>query len=67
MADVGLLDVARKQIEFAREYTWSLISDIADVDWYRTPAGSPTHVAWRWPSMDCASSASGDARKWTPH
>ncbi|MFM2095513.1 MAG: hypothetical protein RIS70_2637 [Planctomycetota bacterium] len=47
MADMGLLDVARKQIEFAREYTWSLISDIADVDWYRTPAGSPTHVAWQ--------------------
>lgn len=41
------LEIARRQIEFARGYTGSLVSDLADEDWYRRPPGAPTHVAWQ--------------------
>jgi hypothetical protein len=41
------LEIARNQIEFARRYTISLLEDIDQTDWFRTPAGSTTHVAWQ--------------------
>jgi len=41
------LEVARKQIEFARGYTRSLIADIEDEQWFTVPAGCVTHVAWQ--------------------
>jgi hypothetical protein len=41
------LEVARKQIEFARGYTRSLIEDVDDALWFTIPAGGVTHVAWQ--------------------
>ena len=41
------LEVARKQIEFARHYTRSLIADFEDALWFTIPAGCVTHVAWQ--------------------
>ena len=40
------LEIAVKQLEFARKYMLSLIADIADEDWFRMPEGV-THVAWQ--------------------
>lgn len=40
-------DIAVKQIQFAREYTQSLLADIADEDWFRIPSGISTHIAWQ--------------------
>lgn len=47
MALDGRLELVRQQIEFARQYTWSLIQDIDDDDWTREVPGCPTHVAWQ--------------------
>jgi hypothetical protein len=41
------LEIAIRQITFAREYTLSLLSDIADDQWFAMPAGAPTHLAWQ--------------------
>ncbi|MBM82113.1 MAG: hypothetical protein CMJ78_16210 [Planctomycetaceae bacterium] len=40
------LEIARKQIEFARDYTLTLLDGIDESDWFRMPEGSPTHLAW---------------------
>jgi len=41
------LTLAIQQIQFARDYTLSLLAGIDDVDWYRLAPGSPTHLAWQ--------------------
>jgi hypothetical protein len=41
------LDLAIKQIQFARNYTLSLISEIDEAEWFAMPPASPTHVAWQ--------------------
>ena len=41
------LEIATKQIEFARHYTQSLIEDIADKEWFRPPSEGTTHIAWQ--------------------
>ena len=41
------LTLALQQIQFARDYTLSLLAEIDDSDWYRLPAGCPTHIAWQ--------------------
>jgi hypothetical protein len=41
------LEIAVKQIEFARKYTLGLIEDIADSDWFRMPTQGVTHVGWQ--------------------
>jgi len=41
------LDLALKQIEFARSYTLSLLADIGPQEWFSMPPGSSTHVAWQ--------------------
>jgi hypothetical protein len=41
------LELACKQIEFARGYTKSLLEDIDDDDWFRCPAEATTHLAWQ--------------------
>ena len=33
------LDIATKQLQFARGYSSSLLADIDDADWFRVPAG----------------------------
>src|SRR5262245_22423610 len=41
------LELAIKQIEFARGYVLSILAEIDEADWFRMPAGCPTHVAWQ--------------------
>jgi uncharacterized damage-inducible protein DinB len=41
------LELAIKQIEFARSITLSLLADIDYADWFRIPDGCPTNVAWQ--------------------
>lgn len=41
------IELARKQIEFARGYTKSLLADIEDDAWFRQPEGCETHIAWQ--------------------
>lgn len=47
MSAQSQLEIARRQIEFAREYTRSLIADVEDQRWFTIPAGCVTHVAWQ--------------------
>ncbi len=42
-----MLDLALKQIEFARSYTLSILAEIGEAEWFVMPAGCPTHVAWQ--------------------
>ena len=41
------LELATDQIKFAREYTLGLLEDVEDADWFRKPAGCPTHIGWQ--------------------
>jgi hypothetical protein len=41
------LTLALQQIEFAREYTLSILAAIDEADWFAMPSGCPTHVAWQ--------------------
>lgn len=41
------LELARKQIAFARDYTHSLIADVEEKLWFTIPDGCVTHVAWQ--------------------
>ncbi len=41
------LQLACRQIEFARSYTKSLLQDIADDQWFRCPSDATTHLAWQ--------------------
>jgi hypothetical protein len=41
------LSLALQQIEFARNYTLTLLADINEDDWFRLPEGCPSHLAWQ--------------------
>lgn len=41
------LDIAIKQIEFARNYTLSLLKDIDEQSWFTMPPGCATHIGWQ--------------------
>ncbi|MDP6443886.1 MAG: DinB family protein [Pirellulaceae bacterium] len=41
------LEIAWRQIEFAREYSTALLEGIEDGEWFATPDSSPTHLAWQ--------------------
>ena len=45
--DDSQIDVARRQIDFARKYTKRLIADVGPDDWFQMPGGSQTHLAWQ--------------------
>ncbi|MCA9120876.1 MAG: DinB family protein [Planctomycetaceae bacterium] len=47
MSDDTKLELARKQIEFARSYTKTLLADLDTDDWFSIPVGSASHVAWQ--------------------
>lgn len=58
MAELAPLELARRQIEFARSYTHTLIDDLEDDLWFVSPSaaggateGEPgpwvTHIAWQ--------------------
>lgn len=41
------LEVAIKQIEFARNYTHSLLKEISHDQWFRQPIEGVSHIAWQ--------------------
>ncbi|MDA1229521.1 MAG: DinB family protein [Planctomycetota bacterium] len=41
------LELAIGQIQFAREYTHSLITDLDQSDWFRQPTEGVSHLAWQ--------------------
>ena len=41
------IELVLKQIQFARDYTRSLLADIEEANWFRIPAGCASHVAWQ--------------------
>jgi hypothetical protein len=41
------LTFALAQIQFARDYTQSLLAEIDEAEWFTMPPGCPTHVAWQ--------------------
>ncbi len=41
------LILACKQIQFARDYTLSLLDTVPDTDWFSVPPGAQTHIAWQ--------------------
>jgi hypothetical protein len=41
------LELAIKQIEFARAYTLTILAEIDEQDWFTMPAQCPTHVGWQ--------------------
>jgi uncharacterized damage-inducible protein DinB len=47
MSATAQLELARKQIEFARGYTLQLLQDMDDADWFRQPTEKVTHIAWQ--------------------
>jgi hypothetical protein len=47
MSNDTKLELARKQIEFARAYTKTLITDLEPEDWFKMPEGCVSHLAWQ--------------------
>jgi uncharacterized damage-inducible protein DinB len=47
MNETAQVELARKQIDFARQYTLNLLEDIDDGDWFRQPHEGITHIAWQ--------------------
>ena len=47
MDTIAARQLAMEQIKFARDYVSSLLVEIDEVDWFRLPAGAPTHLAWQ--------------------
>lgn len=48
MPDASQLEIAQKNIEFARGYTKSLLEGLTQEDWFWTPPGEfKTHIAWQ--------------------
>lgn len=41
------LQIAWRKIEFARNYSQSLLADLSDDDWFWTPENVTTHIAWQ--------------------
>lgn len=41
------LTLACKQIQFARDYTLTLLDGVPDTDWLRVPTGATTHIGWQ--------------------
>jgi len=42
-----MLELAKEQIIFARNYTKSLLADVPDEQWHERPAGCPSNIAWQ--------------------
>jgi hypothetical protein len=64
------LDIARRQIDFARNYTLTLLEDVAPSDWFAQPPNVATHLlgksdTWRWQSTDWDFFGCGDADRKT--
>ena len=47
---VGLFEklaIAMRRIEFARNYTMTLLGDLSPDDWFWMPESFPSHIAWQ--------------------
>ena len=47
MSETSLAELARQQIEFARNYTLSLIQNVDDSLWFQRPDGCVSHIGWQ--------------------
>ena len=47
MTAMSRLEIALKQIDFARKYVLGLIADVDDADWFRMPTEGVSHVGWQ--------------------
>lgn len=47
MSDQLRLEIAAKQIEFAKRYNEQLYTDVPHDDWFRIPDGCVTHIGWQ--------------------
>lgn len=45
--DAVEIELATKQIEFAREYTNLLLADVQTDEWFRIPDGAVSHLGWQ--------------------
>jgi uncharacterized damage-inducible protein DinB len=45
--ETGNLQLAIRQIEFARSYTATLLDGLSDDDWFRQPSEGITNIAWQ--------------------
>ena len=43
----GRLEIARRHIESARQYTLTLLDDLTEDEWFWTPDPVVTHIAWQ--------------------
>lgn len=41
------IQTAAERIQFARGYTQQFLSDLTDEEWFWTPSGFVTHIAWQ--------------------
>ena len=47
MSNLLRLELVMGQIRFAREYTLSLLNDLAAEDWFQQPSEGVSHLAWQ--------------------
>lgn len=47
MSLLSPLEIARQQIDFARQYTLEMLTDLSEEDWYTIPTGGISHIAWQ--------------------
>lgn len=47
MSESLRLHIAIEQIKFARHYFLGMLDELADDDWYASPPGMSTHIAWQ--------------------
>lgn len=43
----AMLPLVLAQMRFTREYLTPMLADIAEDEWFKMPAGLPTHLAWQ--------------------
>ncbi len=41
------LEIAERNLRFARQYTLGLLEDLQPEEWFRQPAAGITHIAWQ--------------------
>lgn len=45
--DAAEVELAKKQIEFARGYTNQLLADVQPDEWFKIPEGAVSHLGWQ--------------------
>ena len=47
MAISERLEIAKRQIESAREYSLVMLDGLTEDEWYQIPQAAPSHIAWQ--------------------